>query len=144
MSPTGKWVKYCKTHRRSCVAWVLSRFVPVWIRTMQVLFVLRFYHPDKTDKIDRLIHAPSSKMAVKISSVVKLFRITACCIHSFRIRSGHASNLSSFEYDEKNPPPLWIIWINNQFLDFSKEMKYPFSNWLKIRIWILAKKHTMR
>ena len=25
-------------------------------RTMQVLFVLRFHHPDKTDKIDRLIH----------------------------------------------------------------------------------------
>ena len=25
-------------------------------RTMQVMFVLRFYHPDKTDKINRLIH----------------------------------------------------------------------------------------
>ena len=23
---------------------------------MQVMFVLRFYHPDKTDKINRLIH----------------------------------------------------------------------------------------
>ena len=61
---------------------------------MQVLFVLRFYHPEKTDKIDRLIHASSSKMAVKMSSVVKqllyvlkLFRVTAGCIHSFRIRS---------------------------------------------------------
>ena len=30
-------------------------------RTMQVLFVLRFYHPDKTDKIDRLILDSSSK-----------------------------------------------------------------------------------
>ena len=61
---------------------------------MQVLFVLRFYYPDKTDKIDRLIHASGSKMAVKMSSVVKqllyvlkLFRVTAGCIHSFRIRS---------------------------------------------------------
>ena len=38
---------------------------------MQVLFVLRFYHPNKTDKIDRLVHASSSQMAVKTSSVVK-------------------------------------------------------------------------
>jgi len=61
---------------------------------MQVLFVLGFYHPDKTDKIDRLIHASSSKMAVKMSGVVKqllyvlkLFRVTAGCIHCFRIPS---------------------------------------------------------
>ena len=61
---------------------------------MQALFVLRFYHPEKTDKIDRLIHASSSKMAVNMSSVVKqllyvlkLFRVTAGCIHSFRILS---------------------------------------------------------
>ena len=60
---------------------------------MQVPFVLRFYYPEKTDKIDRLIHASSLKMAVKMSNVVKqllyvlkLFRVTACCIHSFRIR----------------------------------------------------------
>ena len=63
-------------------------------RTMQVLFVLRFYHPDKTDKIDRLIHYSSSKMAVMISILVKklmyvlkLFRVTAGNIHSFQIRS---------------------------------------------------------
>ena len=61
---------------------------------MQVLLELRFYQPDKTDKIDRLNHALSSNMAVKMSSVVKqllyilkLFRVTAGCIHSFRIRS---------------------------------------------------------
>ena len=86
-------VKSCKTHRRtfSCVA-VLS----LWTRTMQVPFVivLRFYHPDITDKIDRLIHASGSKMALKMSSVVKqlmyvlnFFRVTAGKIHSFRIRS---------------------------------------------------------
>ena len=40
-------------------------------RIMQVLFVLRFYHLNKTDKIDRLIHGFGSKMAVKISSLVK-------------------------------------------------------------------------
>ena len=86
-------VKSCKTYRRtfSCVA-VLS----LWTRTMQVPFVivLRFYHPDITDKIDRLIHASGSKMALKMSSVVKqlmyvlnFFRVTAGKIHSFRIRS---------------------------------------------------------
>jgi len=32
------------------------------------------------------------------------------------------------KYDAKNPPPLWIIWINNPFLDFSKETKYLFSD----------------
>ena len=31
----------------------------LWTSTMQVLFVLRFYHPNKTDKIDRLVHASS-------------------------------------------------------------------------------------
>ena len=40
-------------------------------RIMQVLFVLRFYHLNKTYKIDRLIHDSGSKMAVKISSLVK-------------------------------------------------------------------------
>ena len=40
-------------------------------RIMQVLFVLRFYHLNKTYKIDRLIHDSASKMAVKISSLVK-------------------------------------------------------------------------
>ena len=62
----------------------------LWTSTMQVLFVLGFYH---SYKIDRSIHASSSKMAVKMSGVVKqllyvlkLFRVTAGCIHSFRIR----------------------------------------------------------
>ena len=86
-------VKSCKTHRRtfSCVA-VLS----LWTRTMQVPFVivLRFYYPDIKDKIDRLIHASGSRMALKISSVVKQlmyvlkpFSSNAGKIHSFRIRS---------------------------------------------------------
>ena len=56
---------------------------------MQVLLVSRFYYSDKTDKIDRLIHASNSKMAVKMSSVVKqllyvlkLFRVTAGWLYS--------------------------------------------------------------
>ena len=46
------------------------------------------------DKIDRLIHASSSKIDVKMSSfvkqllyVLKLFQVTVGRIHSFRIRS---------------------------------------------------------
>ena len=27
------------------------------------------------------------------------------------------SKVSGFEYDPKNPPSLWIIWVNNPFLD---------------------------
>ena len=121
---------------------------------MQVLFILRFYHPEKTDKIDRLIHASSSKMAViiKMSSVVKqllhalkLFRVTAGCIHSFRILSKETFRImypkySVFGYDPKNPSPLWIIWINNPFFDFSKDISV-FG--LKIRIWILVKKRSL-
>ena len=59
---------------------------------MQVLFVLRFYYPDEMDKIDRLIHVSLEfKKGVKMSSVVKqllyvlkLFRVTAGCIHSLK------------------------------------------------------------
>ena len=40
-------------------------------RIMQVLFVFQFYLPNKTDKIDCSIHDSGSKMAVKISSLVK-------------------------------------------------------------------------
>ena len=52
--------------------WVLlfCRELSLRARTMQVLFVLWFYHPDKTDKIDRLLRASSLEMAVKMSSAV--------------------------------------------------------------------------
>ena len=64
------------------------------------------------------------KIAIKMSIVVKqllyllkLFRVTAGCIHSFRIRcketlwimapsSDHVSKVFSFGYDPKNPPTL--------------------------------------
>ena len=71
----------------------LSRFVLVNKNNAGPVCIA-IYHPDKTDKIDHLIHVSSSKMAVKMNSVVKqllyvlkLFRVTAGCIHSFRIRS---------------------------------------------------------
>ena len=107
---------------------------------MQVPFVLRFYCPDITDKIDLLMAfnpCLEFKIAVKMSIVVKqllyllkLFRVTAGCIHSFRIRSketlrirapasDHVSKVSGFGYDPKNPPPLETI------LHFCKETKHP-------------------
>ena len=71
---------------------------------------LRFYHPYKTNKINRLIHASASKMALKTSSVVeqpmhvlKMFRVT----HSFLIRSIKTLRIiypkhPPFGYDRKN------------------------------------------
>ena len=35
------------------------------------MYFTQFYHFDKADKIDRLIHASGQRMAVKMSSVVK-------------------------------------------------------------------------
>ena len=52
---------------------------------MQVLFALRFYHPDKTDKIDSLIHDSGSQMAIKIKQFCQkadVFRVTAGNIYS--------------------------------------------------------------
>ena len=117
---------------------------------MQVLLVSRFYYSDKTDKIDRLIHASNSKMAVKMSSVVKqllyvlkLFRVTAGCIHSFRIRSKETFRIMYPKYPVLDMIQrihlrcgsfgsiirFWILvkkrnihfWIKNPDLDFSQE-----------------------
>ena len=93
------------------------------------------------DKIDHLINA-SGKMDVKMSSVVKqpmyvlklfqvttgsftLFRFVQCSIEMLRIM--YPKYLVWDNYDSRNPPLLWIIWISNPFLDFNKEVKYPFS-----------------
>ena len=78
-------------------------------------------------------------MALKMSSVfklllyvLKLFRITAGNIHSSRIRSKETIQIMypkyPVGYDPKNSSSLWIIRINNPFLNFSKETKYPFSD----------------
>ena len=55
-------------------------------RTMQVMFVLRFYHPDKTDKINRLIHDSGSKDKLSCQNAdvcIKIVSSTAGNIHSF-------------------------------------------------------------
>ena len=94
-----------------------------------------FYHPDKTDKIDRLIHASSSKMAVKMSGVVKqllyvlkLFRVTAGCIHCFRIRSKETFRIMYPKY-----PVLEMIQRIHLRCGGSI-----------IRFWILVKKRNIR
>lgn len=60
--------------------YVLAKYVPAKLRsicscdktnkkkTRGSFFVLRFYHHDKTDIIERLIHASGLKMALKMSS----------------------------------------------------------------------------
>ena len=121
-------------------------------RTMQVLFVLRFYHPDKTDKIDRLIHDSSSKMAVKISSLVKkqmyvLFRVTAGNIHSFRIRSKETPRIMYPQY----PITDMIQRIHFRCGSFGSIIRFGIlikkrnirNRIIKIRIWILVKKRTL-
>ena len=77
---------------------------------MQVLFVSRFYYPDEMDKIDRLIHVSLEfKKGVKMSSVVKqllyvlkLFRVTAGCFHSFRICSKQTLRIMYQKYPVLN------------------------------------------
>ena len=49
---------------------------------------------------------------------------------------------SGFEFDPKNPPGVWILWIHDPFLDLSKKNAksvFGFRNW---RIWIFPKKRT--
>ena len=62
-------------------------------RTMQVMFVLRFYQPHKTDKINRLIHDSGSKdkqSCQKAGVCIKIFSSYSwqySVTHSFPIRS---------------------------------------------------------
>ena len=116
-------------------------------RTMQVLFVLRFYRPNKTDKIDRLIHDSGSEMAVKISSfvkkmmyVLKLFRVTATNVHSFRIRSKETLGIMYPKY-----PVLDMIQrIHLLCRSFGSIIRFwIFVKKRNIRFRILAKKRTL-
>ena len=85
----------------SCTRYVLAKYVPAKLRSIVLaekkkkkkkksgsFFVLRFYHHDKTDIIERLIHASGLKMALKMSSVVKQLMYernnVVSSIHSFR------------------------------------------------------------
>ena len=49
-------------------------------RTMQVMFVLRFYQPHKTDKINRLIHVSGKKSSL----VKKLMHVCIKIVSSYR------------------------------------------------------------
>ena len=79
------WQSTC---RRSCAAFVLVGIKQQKKKTRGSFFVLRFYHHDKTDIIERLIHASGLKMALKMSSVVKQLMYVrnkiVSSIHSFR------------------------------------------------------------
>ena len=106
---------------------------------MQGLFVLRFYHPDKTHKIDRLIHVSGSKIAFNFnfSSVVKqlmyvlkLFRVTAGSIYSFRIC---------------NKETLQIMYPKYPVLDMIQRIHLRCGLFGSIiRFWILEKKRNIR
>ena len=121
---------------------------------MQVLFVLRFYYPNEMDKIDRLIHVSLEfKKGVKMSSVVKqllyvlkLFRVTAGCIHSFRIRSKETLRIMYPKYSVFDMiQRIHLRWGSFGsimcFLYFSQKKRI-IRFWIKIRIWILVKKRT--
>ena len=57
-------------------------------------------------------------------------------------RSGGESQKSGFGFDLKNPPGVWILWIHDPFLDFTKKTQNPFLD-SEIRIWIFPKKRTL-
>ena len=82
------WQSTC---RRNCVALFLLKKKKRKKKKSGSFFVLRFYHHDKTDIIERLIHASGLKMALKMSSVVKQLMYernnVVSSIHSSRIRS---------------------------------------------------------
>ena len=129
-------VNYCKTRSWSCFAVFLD--LSLWTsRTKQVLLVLRSYHPNKTDKIDRLIYASSSKIVVKMSNfvkqllyVLKLFQVTVGCIHSFRIRSKET---------------LRIMYPKYPVFDKIQRIHLRCGSFGSIiRFWILVKKRNIR
>ena len=122
-------------------------------RTMLVLFVLRFYHPDRTDKINRLIHYSRSKMAVKICMscqkadvCIKLFRVTAGNIYSFRIRSKETLPIMYPKYPVLDMiQRILLRWGSFgsiiRFWILVKKRNIRFR--IKVRSWILVKKRTL-
>ena len=94
-------------------------------------------YSDFTIPIKRLIRASSSKMAVRTSRVVKqllnvlkLFRVTACCIYSFRIRSKET---------------LRIMYPKCLVLDTIRRIHLRCRSFGSIiRFWILLKKRNIR
>ena len=109
---------------------------------MQVLFVLRFYHLDKTNKIHRLIH--DSGLVTNLMYVLKLFQVTAGNVHSFRIRSKETLRIMYPKY-----PVLDMIQrIHLRCGSFGSVIRDPF--WILVkkrsicfRIWVSVKKRTI-
>ena len=94
---------------------------------MQVLFVLRFYHLDKTDKIHRLIH--DSGLVTNLMYVLKLFQVTSGNVHSFRIRSKET---------------LRIMYPKYPVLDMIQRIHLRCGSFGSvIRFWILVKKRNI-
>ena len=101
-------------------------------RTMLVLFVLRFYHPDRTDKINRLIHYSRSKMAVKIWSLVKKLMYVLNCFEL---------PLAIFTVKETLP----IMYPKYPVLDMIQRIHLRWGSFGSIiRFWILVKKRNIR
>ena len=91
---------------------------------MQVLFVLRFFHLDKTDKIHHLIH--DSGLVTNLMYVLKLFQVTSGNVHSFRIRSKET---------------LRIMYLKYPVLDTIQRIHLRCGSFGSvIRFWILVKK----
>ena len=94
---------------------------------MRVLFVLLFYHLDKTDKIHRLIH--DSGLVTNLMYVLKLFQVTAGNVHSFRIRSKET---------------LRIMYPKYPVLDMIQRIHLRRGSFGSvIRFWILVKKRNI-
>ena len=91
---------------------------------MQVLFVWRFYHLDKTDKIHRLIH--DSGLVTNLMYVLKLFQVTSGNVHSFRTRCKET---------------LRIMYLKYPVLDTIQRIHLRCGSFGSvIRFWILVKK----
>ena len=107
-------------------------------RTMLVLFVLRFYQPDKTDKINRLIHDSGYKMAVKISSLAKKAHI---CIKLFRVTAGN----TVYSFRIRSKETLRIVYPKYPVLDMIQRIRLRCGSFGSIiRFWILVKKWNIR
>ena len=75
------------------------------------------------------------------------FRKTACQEYFFQILSQKNAQIvnlqnSDLDFNPKNPPRVWILWIHYPFLDLPKQTQNPFLD-SEIRIWIFPKKRTL-
>ena len=90
------------------------------------------------DKIDHLINAlgedeqcsQTANVCIKIVSSYhwQFSRFSDSYSSIEMLWITYTKSLVLDNYDSRNPPLLWIIWISNPFLDFNKEVKYLFSD----------------